>query len=97
MINSDLAQHCRYYPDGFEQNAVAYFYEKKWLALNGDYPLKEYSECGLDSFSSSDGVPKTLKAILLNRFLVSNGYYAHTIEMFKLWYENYYLRSNINI
>jgi len=93
MSDNDLEKYCRYYPFDFERNAVAYFYEKQWLLLGGKYPLNEYYECGLESFSTEDGVPETLKALLLNRFLLSNGYFTHTVDLFKLWYETFYLQN----
>ena len=94
-MKTKLTQYCKYYGSkgGYERNAVAYFYERKWVSLNGEFSVSEYNDCGLSDFNSSVGVPMSLKAMLLDRYLSSNGYNSHTIEMFKLWYVNYYLQS----
>lgn len=90
-----LARYCRYYgvPGGAERNTAASFYEERWVNLGGIYPLDEYVEYGLMNFSEDDGVPITLKAMLFNRYHTSNGFYPNISEMFKEWYERFYLCS----
>ena len=60
--------------------------EKKEQKINVNYV-----QYGLREFSADDGVPITLKAMLFNRYHSSNGFYPNIAEMFKAWYERFYL------
>lgn len=59
--------------------------------MGGIFPLDEYEKYGLQDFNTEDGVPITLKAMLFNRYHVSNGFYPNIADMFKEWYERFYL------
>lgn len=97
-MEEELLKYCKYFgtDDGYQRNTVAYFYEKKWVSLGGDFPTDSYKESGLSNFNSEDGVPISLKALLLDRFLSSNGFNMQTVELFKMWYLQFYLSENKN-
>ena len=88
-----LQRYCRYFgvPGGPERNTAASFYEERWVNMGGIFPLDDYVHYGLREFSADDGVPITLKAMLFNRYHSSNGFYPNIAEMFKAWYERFYL------
>ncbi|MBR4215225.1 MAG: hypothetical protein IKR94_07885 [Bacteroidales bacterium] len=88
-----LQRYCRYFgtPEGSERNTAACFYEERWVKMGGIFPLDNYVQYGLREFSADDGVPITLKAMLFNRYHSSNGFYPNIAEMFKAWYERFYL------
>lgn len=88
-----LIRYCKYFgvPGGPERNTAASFYEERWLRMGGIFPLDEYEKYGLQNFNTEDGVPITLKAMLFNRYHVSNGFYPNIADMFKEWYERFYL------
>ena len=89
----ELIKLCRYYgvEGGDQKNTVACFYEEKWVNDGGSFPTDEYIEFGLEEFNIDDGVPISLKAMLFNRYKISNGYYNNMTEMFKDWYIKFYL------
>lgn len=53
-----------------------------------DELLDEYITLGLTSFSETDDVPVTLKALLFNRFTQYND--RIDVEAFKKWYKKHY-------
>lgn len=91
-----LLDFCSYY-DGDESNPatekkdIFWFYEQKWIEFlfEADYYIKEivddYIDFGLKEFNETDGVPLSLKAILLNRYKHWGGY-GETANDFKEWY-----------
>lgn len=95
----ELKKYCRYFgvAGGEDKNALACFYEEKWVSVDGKYPTDEYIEAGLEDFNVSDGVPISFKALLFNRYKLSNGFFVNLNEMFKQWYLKFYLcEQNIN-
>ena len=68
--------------------------EKMWvdrmLSEDSDFDalLDEYITFGLTSFSETDDVPVTLKALLFNRFNQYND--RIDVDAFKTWYKRYY-------
>lgn len=54
--------------------------------------LGEYNAYGMSDFSTDDGVPVTLKAILFNRYYKS-GYMEVDGASFRKWYQETYLEG----
>ena len=102
-IESYLSK-CRYYHGQgdysaltpFEQSMA--FYEQAWVEMGGlgrdlqtlQLYLDGYTKEGLADFSSDDGVPITLKALLWNRL---NHFTDARPEDFKHWYTTKYLKQ----
>lgn len=78
--------------------ALIWFYESRWFEMvmeNANHPLLveytfDYRTHGLTHFSESDGVPISLKALLLNRYYHYDGYLPNNPVSFKEWYQKYY-------
>lgn len=99
-MNEDLLKFCRYYHDekgGKCSDAEVQMLckiEKMWVdrmcAEDNDFDalLDEYITSGLTSFSETDNVPVTLKALLFNRFTQYND--RIDVEAFKKWYKKHY-------
>lgn len=100
-----LIELCRYYkgekenPYKGEQNkACIWSYEHAWLLefakpqsrLLMSY-LSQYTAVGLTCFSTHDGVPVTLKALLFNRYARTQYSDYEAVESFKRFYNKYYL------
>ena len=101
-------QYCRYYhgeetcPESIKQLPAGegiWFYEMKWVEfkLNGkDFQLwlDEYNAYGMSDFSTHDGVPVSLKAILFNRYY-KDGFMERGGEHFRQWYLETYLQIDL--
>ena len=99
-------QYCRYYhgeencPESIEQlpaGKALWFYEKRWVEFNMEgedlhWELDEFNAYGMSDFSTDDGVPVSLKAILFNRYY-KGGYMEVGGASFKKWYQNTYLQA----
>lgn len=80
---------------------ILWYYESVWVTRvefrsETDGNFLEYTACGLADFSTDDGVPMTLKALLFTRYCHWLGGYSITSdrEGFKKWYKEKYLREN---
>lgn len=100
----ELIKQCRFYKGEEESpfpntsyKSGLWFYEHWWVEaqtegeMSFDFYLEDYSFRGLDDFSNDDGVPITLKALLLNRYNHGEGMF--TTDEFKEWYKKWYLLS----
>lgn len=101
----ELLQFCRYYKGEEncpkDTNASFWDYEKYWVSIsespkeNSDNFnvvsnwIDEYLHAGLGLFCNNDGVPITLKALLLNRY----EHWQQTYDGFKDWYMNTYKKE----
>lgn len=107
MTREELIGKCRYYGgedanpfEGRDQNkSMLWFYEASWVndTLNGlsfAEPLAVYSACGLDDFAASDGIPRTLKARLFNRFGRGSYSMQEAAASFRKFYKKYYGRRS---
>ena len=98
-------QYCRYYhgeencPENIKRlpaGEALWFYEKRWVDFNmegEDFQLwlDEYNGYGMSDFSTDDGVPVSLKAILFNRY--NNGGHVEVGgACFRSWYIGTYLQ-----
>lgn len=105
MSKRDLIGFCRFYhgedmpPARLScEHLNLWNYERVWVrdTANGDEygglgrMLSEYIRAGLRTFSETDDVPVTLKAVLFNRFLQHSEGMA-PLDEFKKWYLDYYL------
>lgn len=103
MTREELVGLCRYYKgeeacpfDGKDQNrSMLWFYEMSWVedTLNGRSfaeQLADYSACGLDPLAASDGIPKTLKARLFNRYGRGSYSMREAAASFREFYGEYY-------
>lgn len=100
MKQEDLLKFCRYYHGEKDCNSkdkdiqMLFKIEKMWvdrmLSKDSDFDalLDEYITFGLTSFSETDDVPVTLKALLFNRFNQYND--RIDVDAFKTWYKRYY-------
>lgn len=100
MEKDDLLKFCRYYHGEKDCNSkdkdiqMLFKIEKMWvdrmLSEDSDFDalLDEYITFGLTSFSETDDVPVTLKALLFNRFNQYND--RIDVDAFKTWYKRYY-------
>lgn len=100
MKQEDLLKLCRYYHGEKDCNSkdkdiqMLFKIEKMWvdrmLSEDSDFDalLDEYITFGLTSFSETDDVPVTLKALLFNRFNQYND--RIDVDAFKTWYKRYY-------
>lgn len=103
---NEYIRNCRYYHG--EENCPEcikllpageglWFYEKRWVEFNlegEDFQiwLDEYNAYGMSDFSTDDGVPISLKAILFNRYY-KGGYMELGGKHFRQWYLETYLRT----
>mgnify|MGYP007101839541 CR=1 FL=1 len=83
--------------DGIDQNkAMLWRYEKTWSihADKGDgfneSFLDEYTRIGLRDFMDGDGIPRSLKAMLFNRYATECRSMMSAVEPFKEFYLRYY-------
>lgn len=100
MKQEDLLKFCRYYHGEKDCNSkdkdiqMLFKIEKMWvdrmLSEDSDFDalLDEYITFGLTSFSETDDVPVTLKALLFNRFNQYND--RIDVDAFKTWYKRHY-------
>ena len=101
----EFCRFCRLYkgekenPYKGEQNkACLWSYERAWLLefakpqsrLLMSY-LSQYTAVGLTCFSTHDGVPITLKALLFNRYARTHYSPYEAAESFKRFYNKYYV------
>lgn len=99
---NQFVKQCRYYT-GEKENpfqegikSLLWDYEKKWVEFNQnpndesflEEIISEYQTIGLTKFNEDDGVPMTLKALLLNRYMYWND---GNVDHFKQWYKENYL------
>lgn len=98
-----LIDKCRYYkgeetcPESLKEAGKEYlwFYESKWVELNGQYEgNREYEDNDLASFEKDDGVPISLKRMLFNRYIQDTWSVKEAIPLFKTWYKEQYKGSN---
>ncbi len=99
-------QSCRYYhgeencPESIKQLPAGegiWFYEKRWVEFNlegEDHQpdIDEYNAYGMSDFSTDDGVPVSLKALLFNRYY-RGGYVEVGGASFRKWYHETYLQA----
>lgn len=95
-----LLKFCRYYNGDKDCKSTdtdiqtLFNVERMWVermkAEDSDFDalLDEYITLGLTSFSETDDVPVTLKALLFNRFTQYND--RIDVEAFKKWYKKHY-------
>ncbi|MDL2224444.1 hypothetical protein LJB92_03935 [Bacteroidales bacterium OttesenSCG-928-M06] len=112
-IDEFLLLACYYYKgeqanpyEGKDQDkAICWFYESKWVefSLEANHKgilanyVNEYNAAGLYDFERKDGTPKTLKALLYNRYIHwCCGDYPNPLK-FKVWYKQYYKPKNKHI
>lgn len=110
MDKQQLIEKCRYYKgesdnpfEGKSQNkALCWLYESKWVEMSldtvgnellADY-VSDYNTAGLYDFEKKDGTPKTLKALLLNRYYQSDGSIPFNPVPFKVWYKEHYIEQS---
>ena len=92
-----LILDCRIY-DGSENPKFPGYYEECWIRFHDtheeylDAVTQEYISAGLKDFSSDDGTPISLKAVLFNRYIHwGNPYnYEEECQGFKKWYISEY-------
>ena len=98
--------HCHYYhgeescPEIIKQlpaGEALWFYEKRWVEFNMETEdlnlyVDEYNAYGMSDFSTEDGVPISLKALLFNRFY-RGGYVEVGGASFRKWYQETYLQA----
>ena len=92
-----LILDCRIY-DGSEDPEFPGYYEECWIRFHDkdeaylDAVTQEYISAGLKDFSSDDGTPISLKAVLFNRYIHwGNPYnYEEECQGFKNWYISHY-------
>ncbi|MCI1732990.1 MAG: hypothetical protein LKM33_01310 [Bacteroidales bacterium] len=108
LSEQELIALCRYYKGESEMpydddRALLWYYECKWVEFHKtqkkflEEQLQDYYKFGYQTFSSEDGVPVSLKAVLFNRYMHWSGY-ASPIDNkgFMEWYKKYYLRENLS-
>lgn len=103
---TECIKYCRYYhgeetcPERLKllpSGEMLWFYEMKWVQFifNGDclkLDVDEYVAYGMSDFSSEDGVPISLKALLFNRYY--KGVYLEIGGVsFRRWYKTTYLQQ----
>lgn len=90
-----------------QNKAMLWFYEQSWVNANlhsyetgePDPALSDYYDeylftAGLSDFEHDDGVPISLKALLLNRYAKwSGGGLADAVDDFRKWYIEYYRKG----
>ena len=100
----EYIQYCRYYcgeescPESMKQLSSGeslWFYEMKWVQFNLEgedlqWALDDYNAYGMSDFSTDDGVPLSLKALLFNRYY-KGGYIEVGGGSFRGWYKRTYL------
>lgn len=92
-----LILDCRIY-DGSNEPNFPGWYEECWVDFHEgdnsylDSMTKNYIQAGLKDFSSNDGTPISLKALLFNRYMHWVGIYSHEdgYKGFKNWYIEQY-------
>ena len=82
---------------GTQNKAAIWDYERAWVieSLRPKMPLLleyigEYISSGLARFSSCDGVPLSLKALLFNRYARTHYSMIDAVEPFKDFYKTYF-------
>lgn len=94
-----LLEQCHYYkgerlcPFRSQMKGMLFNYERCWVKFNlfpQDHPhieedLDYYKHCGLADLCPNDGVPMSMKALLLNRWLHWGGDFAN-LDSFREWY-----------
>lgn len=99
MKKEELLKFCRHYHGEATCNSkdtdiqTLFKIESMWVDMmthNYDFGelLGEYLDVGLTSFSETDDVPVTLKALLFNRFTQYND--RTDVDAFKKWYKKHY-------
>lgn len=99
METKDAIAFCHYYKGEnecpFKDNDKSFLwnYERAWVyKMTNNEPLADYIGDyighGLTDFHDDDGVPLSLKAVLLNRYI--NALERVDIEAFKEFYSKYY-------
>lgn len=97
IIGSPL-RCCRFYkgeeacPEGLGQDEkMLWFYESCWVRSGASNDcIAEYDAYGLGDFCNDDPVPKSLKALLFNRYSMGCFSTKSAVEGFKRLYEAYY-------
>lgn len=98
-MKQDLIDKCRYFkgqetcPESLKKAGKEYlwFYELKWVELNGQYEgNREYEDKDLASFEKDDDVPISLKRMLFNRFIQDSWSVKEAVPGFKKWYIEQY-------
>lgn len=82
---------------GTQNKAAIWDYERAWVieslrtkcSLLSEY-VGEYIALGLAQFSSCDGVPLSLKALLFNRYARTHYSMIDAVEPFKDFYKTYF-------
>jgi hypothetical protein len=107
MDTLEKFSRCRFFDGGAQCSYLSAFeqrlweYERLWVETPDDDfadEIKSYRRFGLEDFSSSDGVPETLKALLWSRFIHWGGVgveQSPSPEAFKHWYRERYLSRPI--
>lgn len=107
MDTLEKFSHCRFFDGGKRCPYASNFerrlweYERHWVETPDEDLADEvssYRRFGLRDFSSGDGVPETLKALLWGRFIHWGGIgveQSPSPEAFKRWYRERYLSRPI--
>lgn len=106
LTKDNLISLCRYYKgekenEYAEEKSMFWSYEKAWVnfMLNDEtgreyYNLiSEYDAYGLSDFDKDDSTPKSLKALLFNRY---SHWLRPDIKGFKEWYKSSYMQNRSN-
>lgn len=108
METKNKFKFCRYYngEDSCPADLVSsglsdlWNYERVWVSEieSGDDRsllsiVRVLKDRGLDDFSRRDGVPLSLRALLLSRFYHQNGFIPDDCSDFKEWYLDVYLAA----
>lgn len=105
MKKEDAISHCRYYkgeeepPNGYsEVRKTIWKFESMWVSCTEERKeflsecIEDYIAYGLRTFENTDGVPASLKAFLLNRFIQHEE--RIDIPAFKRFYKEHYTNRN---
>lgn len=107
MDTLEKFSHCRFFDGGSRCSYASsserrlWEYERYWVETPDDEledEVASYRRFGLGDFSSGDGVPETLKALLWSRFMHWGGVgleQTPSPEAFKRWYRELYLSRPI--
>jgi len=79
--------------------AIIWASEKCWttIAFGGEeekYIMSEYTRLKMNNFSTGDGIPPLLKAIIFKRYLLMR---KGSVDEFKTWYKEVYLKHQQTI
>ena len=93
-----LLKSCRFYkgeeacPEGLGQDErMLWFYESCWVRGGASADcIAEYDAYGLGDFCKDDRVPKSLKALLFNRYAAGSFSMESAVEGFKRFYKAHY-------